>query len=207
MRGRRGLRGRGEACYPVLMKRGSGEPTNDAGVLLLRASYLQARRSLGPLAGADVATHGPQVHRLRVLLATLGAWLERADAGWLAELRDLEVTLHRAEVTGSAGLSEVRARWQAHEAATLRAADAATFAWRGVDLVGASALVGLDAGALRTAIAAGELRASEDAGGVVIGLDALAAFARGRGLAWADGLADDAAARQREVELRALIGG
>jgi len=175
------------------------------GLLLLRAAYILGRQLLAPLQEADIARHGPEAHRLRVLLASLAAWLGREDQGWLAEQRHLELELHRRELAPSAEVEPLRAAWGARAAGTLRAADALTFPLRELDLTGAALLTGQDPQRLRAAIDEGELPGVGAPGDERVTIADLFDFARARALDWFDGLADDATARAQEADLRARL--
>jgi hypothetical protein len=177
----------------------------EGGLLLLRATYILGRQLLAPLREADIARHGHQAHRLRVLLASLSAWLAHEDPDWLAEQRDLDLELHRHELCPGADSGGVRDAWRERAAAALRSADALTFALRELDLDGAALLTRHDPHRLRAAIDAGELRGAGPLHHERVTIADLFDYARAHGLDWADGLDDDTTARAQETELRARL--
>ena len=198
------------------------DEVEDAGVLaaeamtLLRGVYLLNRELLGSLATAVASpATAHQVHRLRVLLATLTSWLESHESEWLFAEREADAQLHRAELAALAGGDELQREGHRAELMrasagrvrdALRAADRLTFAARRVDLYGAAQLTGQGRDVLRAAVQDGELLAEDDGQGPLIALDVLARYAASHGLPWDDGLEDPRAGERHEARLRALIG-
>ncbi len=189
------------------------EEVEDAGVLaaeamtLLRGVYLLNRELLGPLATAAASpATAHQVHRLRVLLATLTSWLESHESEWLLAEREADAQLHRAELAGEGHRVELMRASAGRVRDALRAADRLTFAARRVDLHGAAQLTGQGRDVLRAAVQDGELLAEDDGQGPLIALDVLARYAASHGLPWDDGLEDPRAGERHEARLRALIG-
>lgn len=199
-----------------------GDEVEGAGVIeaeamtLLRGVYLLNRELLGPLktAAASPAT-AHQVHRLRVLLATLTSWLESHESEWLFEQREAEAELHRAELAALDGGDDLQREERRVELVrasagrvrdALRAADRLTFAARRVDLHGAAQLTGQGRDVLHAAVEKGELLAVDDGRGPLIALDVLARYAALHGLPWDDGLENPSAGERHEARLRALTG-